>query len=307
MRWSFERGLGWAQCPVGALGVGAEALARGVSVVGGQTAPSRRRGKFRTLVNDCDTALRELGTAMPLSGIEWLLADRITAVAAALEVTEKTALGRYFDRSWGRGTARLLVADHVDGGGLGPGAAAARAERVPVARLLTVLAGLGQAQVYAAVNAPPAAGGPDPPGATTAAVASYDPGAAGEAVTALAIAVYTAGPVAGEAKIEPRYLAQAYRALAAFAELLAHRRWVTCRCPQPCGWEGLAAGLVERVRTDRDSLLPYLTPDHTSPRRAGATPDLPADPTRHATPQPAHTTPAAVVPLAGRGRRRPPP
>ena len=151
-------------------------------------------------------------------------------MASAIGASEQHALTTYFDPSWGE----TVVAGLVDADAQREARwDAVTATRVPVGRVLTVLAGLGQAQLFAALDI----SAPGWPGATHHDApphpqCGYDPMAAAEATSALALAVHEAGPGAGEVVLEGRHLAQAHH-LAAFAQLLATGRWATCRCCSP--------------------------------------------------------------------------
>lgn len=162
---------------------------------------TRRAGRFGRLVDDFDTVCRDAGVTLARQKIERLLTERITAVAQRMRVTERTALRSYFSDTWGTETATRLCAD------LSARQAALDAtpdSRMPVWLVARLIAALGQAQLFAAINTdlddvhPDMTGtaGPhrphheplNPPMDT----ADYDGQTAANATTGLALAVHVA-------------------------------------------------------------------------------------------------------------------
>lgn len=212
--------------------------------------PSRRRGKFRDLVNSCHAMLETAGLRTPVAELEQRLADQISMVAAQTGISEQTALRTYFDTGWAQSTTARLVADAAAGLELDTHDLAPQ-QRVELAtsEVLGVIAALGQAQLCDAVNRvplPPVR--PDTtPGADPSTDMSlvptrrpprarirrpgvrYDPVAAAEATTTLALAV-AADPPARAVAVELDALRRAHRVLTAFVEHLDHGRWLVCHC-----------------------------------------------------------------------------
>ncbi|MDN5916920.1 MAG: hypothetical protein L0I76_17745 [Pseudonocardia sp.] len=239
-----------------------------------------RTGKFRRLVEDFESALAELGGAMPAETVEGFLADRITSVAAHMGVTEATALRSYFTEDWGRDMAHRAWADHrqqvrdLD---------AAPALWMPVGLLARLVAALGQAQLFAARNsgphttlAQPEVGCRDAAAAQTGPAGQawpvstpspdFDAAAASQATSGLGLALHGAGPGAVQVWVDGAVAVQTGQALVGFAAALRARRWSVCPCGHEHGQDEIADGVLGAVRADLAELETLIEVHDTTPR-----------------------------------------
>ena len=195
----------------------------------GQT--GRRSNKLQRLVGDVAETCRSRGIEVSRPVIEHGLRDRIDMVAQHMGITETTALRNYFDDSWGQEMAERFCAD-VEAGEAR--LAAAPDAMLPAGFVGRLVAALGQAQFFAAVNtaslaAPDSPGAPsnDAPADAAGPVASllssmtghpsvrFDPHLAAEATTGLGRALHDAATGPGleiaEVEVSGRVLARPAR------------------------------------------------------------------------------------------------
>lgn len=245
-------------------------------VASSPTEPSRRRGKFRELVNTCHGMLMRAGLEVSLGELDGLLAEHVRVTAAQAGVSEQTALRSHVDPAWARSTAERLIVDAARGRQLDVPGDGGQAEPAPrddargpesapgssggvldTVAALSVLAALGQAQLYAVVNdaARPRAvqAAPEVPPRrlprAAAGVAGFDAAAAAEVTTLLATAVAD-DPAAGSVWVPLEALRAALRTLVVFVAHLDDSGWLLCRC---CPAEEQTEGIAElraRVAVD---------------------------------------------------------
>ncbi|WP_145981692.1 hypothetical protein [Pseudonocardia sp. HH130629-09] len=245
----------------------------------GQT--RHRSNKLQRLVDDFAQTCRHRGIEVSLPVIEHGLRDRIDTVAHHMGVTSATALRRYFDDSWGREMAEQFCVD-VEAGHARLADAADVADAVlPVAFLGRLVAALGQAQLFAAVNTDPHTTGPHPADGAPAdspalqllpvldtlrpTVGRFEPWTAAEANTGLGLALRTAGRAGlepDEAQVPGRVLAQTREVLEDFTRRLqpGPGQWRACRCDGPCAEQDTPTQVRDAVRSDLDLL--HLALDH---------------------------------------------
>ncbi|MDN5920001.1 MAG: hypothetical protein L0I76_33700, partial [Pseudonocardia sp.] len=235
-----------------------------------------RRGKFRRLVDDFQATLDGLGASMPTEAVEALLSERITEVAAVLGITEATALRSHFADDWGADMARRAWAELADQDAR---QAQTPANWVPVELVARLIAALGQAQLFAAVNNgyspdapastdecwPVESGEDDRHAAVLTAVRqqrsrhgrglpTYDPATAAQATSGLGLALH--GPALdatlddGEVWVSGEVLAQTRDSLAGFAEQLRRRRWSPCPCGDDHGQDQITEDVLAAVVGD---------------------------------------------------------
>lgn len=291
-------------------------------VASSPTEPSRRRGKFRELVNTCHGMLLRAGLEVSLGELDALLAEHVRVTAAQVGVSEQTALRSHVDVAWARSTAERLIVDAARGlpfdvlgrsgqvepaspdDARGPQSAAGSSGGVlDTVAALSVLAALGQAQLYAVVNdaarphaaqaAPETAPRRPPRGSAAVGVARFDAAAAAEVTTLLATAVAD-DPAAGSVWVPLEALRAALRTLAVFVAHLDDSGWLLCRCcPAEEQTEGIA-GLRARVAVDAAHLEHALqqalarTPGYDSAARPALATVLPMRRSKHrrSTPSP---------------------
>ena len=236
-------------------------------VASSPTEPGRRRGKFRELVNTCHGMLLRAGLEVAVGELDQLLAEHLRATAAQAGISEQTALRSYVDADWARSTADRLITAAArglplevpgrSGQGFGHPPAPDAEGELDTVSALSVLAALGQAQLYAVVNdaARPRAvqaapeGPPRRPPRAALGVAGFDAAAAAEVTTLLADAVAD-DPAAGVVRVPLEALRAALRTLAVFVAHLDDRRWLLCRCCPPEEQSEGIAELRARVAVD---------------------------------------------------------
>lgn len=248
----------------------------------GQT--GRRSNKLQRLVDDFAETCRSRGIEVSRPVIEHGLRDRIDMVAQHMGITETTALRNYFDDSWGQEMAEQFCAD-VEAG-------EARLAAVPDAVLPAgfvgrLVAALGQAQFFAAVNTASLAAADSPgvpsndaPADAARPVASllssstghhpsvrFDPHMAAEATTGLGIALHDAATGPGleiaEVEVSGRVLAQTREVLEDLARRLepGPDQWRACGCEGPCEEQDTPTLVGDAVRTDLELLYRTLDQD----------------------------------------------
>lgn len=250
------------------------------------TDPSRRQGKFRRLVEDFAATLEAHGTSMPTAVIEQFVADRITVVASQVGISEQTVLRDHLPESWGGDMARRTLEDRaIDRARhqLSP------ARHLPVGLVGGLVGALGQAQLYAAINAEAENVEPnqDLDGLEEHARAAaawdnsmpggpphYSPEEAANATSGLGLALRDAAsrdarfPGEGMIPVSGSVLLATHRVLAAFEDRLRRGRWWSCRC-EDCalangtGRDDMATQVADRVAGDRDLLARFAPPPQT--------------------------------------------
>ncbi|MEV6930887.1 hypothetical protein AB0M46_41235 [Dactylosporangium sp. NPDC051485] len=137
-----------------------------------------RRGKFARLVDDFVATVDALGGSVDPAVVAEELQQRIDAIAAQLRITPQTVLRSYIDEEWGRATATAMMAEvQQRAAPTGP------PEHLAVRVAARLLAALGQAVIYAAINGDQQR--PQP---------VLDLRRAGEAVSGLGLAIRDAPP-----------------------------------------------------------------------------------------------------------------
>lgn len=247
----------------------------------GQT--GRRSNKLQRLVDDFAETCRSRGIEVSRPVIEHGLRDRIDMVAQHMGITETTALRNYFDDSWGQEMAERFCAD-VEAGEAR--LAAAPDAMLPAGFVGRLVAALGQAQFFAAVNtaslaAPDSPGAPsnDAPADAAGPVASllssmtghpsvrFDPHMAAEATTGLGMALHDAATGPGleiaEVEVSGRVLAQTREVLEDLARRLepGPGQWRACGCEGPCEEQDTPTLVGDAVRTDLELLYRALDQD----------------------------------------------
>ncbi|WP_145984197.1 MULTISPECIES: hypothetical protein [unclassified Pseudonocardia] len=239
----------------------------------GQT--EHQSSKFQRLVDDFADTCRARGIQVSLPVIEHGLRERIDEVAYHTGVDATAALRDYFADSWGAQMAERFCAD-VEAG-------EARLASIPDAVIAVGLVGrlvaaLGQAQFFAAVNTGPDAAttthrrpadpdhepdsGPATSGShgTTGLAPCFDVHTAADATAGLGLALSDAsiGPDVAVAKIEipGRVLAQTREVLEDLVRRLepGPGQWRACGCPGPCDEQDIPSQVHDALRDDLEQL-----------------------------------------------------
>ena len=252
------------------------------------TDPARRQGKFRRLVEDFAATLEQHGASMPLAVIEQFVADRITVVAPQVGISEQTVLRNHLSDSWGADMARRAIEDRaIDRARHRLSSDAA----LPLALVGALVAALGQAQLFAAVNAEDSDDlgldeGPVETGESARVTAAWDnsmpggpphysPEGAANASSGLGLALRdtamgeTVQPGQDMLMVPGSVLLDTRRALEAFEDRLRRGRWVSCRCPDCAetigvGPDPTAIKTADRVAEDRALLARFSPPPETA-------------------------------------------
>jgi hypothetical protein len=235
--------------------------------------------KLQRLVDDFAQTCLSQSIEVPQSMIEHGLRDRIDQVAQHLGITSTAALHIYVDESWGRVMAEQFCAD-ID---VGEARLAAAPDAIlAVGFLGRLVASLGQAQFFAAVNSDPlaptsraatsgAGDGSDPIQALLhrpmpSAAGRINPHPAADAITGLGLALHTAaGPdlEVAEVEVPGRVLAQTREILEDLARRLepGPGQWRACGCDGPGDARDSPTTVRDAVRIDLEQLHLALDPN----------------------------------------------
>jgi hypothetical protein len=214
------------------------APARGCPIAGGphgptwQVRPARRR--LRRTVD-------ALGGSVDPTVVAEELQLRIDGIAAQMRVTPQTVLRSYIDDDWGQVTATAMMAEVKQ-----RAAPTGPPEHLAVRVAARVLAALGQAMIYAAINKRPAATstGPGSPPSRRSRVRSR------------------AGHPRGPTQCPVRHRRRRHRRLVTHATLevlrdqLASGAWTFCPCDEHHGQDATDAEVLAAVRADLLHLPP---------------------------------------------------
>ncbi|GIF01100.1 hypothetical protein [Paractinoplanes rishiriensis] len=199
-----------------------------------------RRGKFARLVDDFVTTVEQAGGVIDRTVVEQELRARIDAVATQLRVTAATVLRSYIPEDWGREAGAAAIGDvRRHGDPSGP------AEDLAVRVAGRLLAALGQALIYAAVNGDQQQ--PEP---------LIDLRDAGEAVSGLGLAIRTAADPAGYVTVGADVAACPRSTLQVFRDQLRAGTWTFCPCGEDHGQTATDAGVLAALSTDLLFLAP---------------------------------------------------
>lgn len=160
--------------------------------------------KFQALVEDFARTAADLGCAVVPGVAAAELEARISAVAAQLHISERTALRTYFDDDWGRQMASDLCRQLAEREAL---VDAEHGRELPVGGVARLVAGLGQALLYFSVNE---ASVDQPPGGFSVKDAS-------EAVTGLGLALADCSPGGVTIHVDGNIIVWAREALQVFS------------------------------------------------------------------------------------------
>ena len=192
--------------------------------------------KFKALVADFVNATNDLGGTIDPEVVAVELRQRIQLIAAQVGVTEATVLRNYMDDDWGRDMARQTYRHiqerdaHID---------AELDQHLPLKSVGRLIAALGQALLYAAVN-----------NAATDSTNRFNPKEASEAVTGLGLALTSLPDADSTVTVGGNTLAWAKDALIVFRDNLQHRRWTSCPCGEDCGQHETDAAVLRALGED---------------------------------------------------------
>ncbi|GAA3302588.1 hypothetical protein GCM10020218_098420 [Dactylosporangium vinaceum] len=204
-----------------------------------------RRGKFARLVDDFIATVDALGGSVDQAVVAEELQQRIDAIAAQLRITPQTVLRSYIDEDWGRATATAMMAEvQQRAAPTGP------PEHLAVRVAARLLAALGQAVIYAAINGDQQR--PQP---------VLDLRRAGEAVSGLGLAIRDAPPDTPFVTVGADVAAWSRATLEVLRDQLQDGAWTFCPCGEHHGQDDTDAGVLAAVRAD----LLHLPATATSP------------------------------------------
>lgn len=203
-----------------------------------------RQGKRARLVNDFVTTVERLGGRVDPAMVAEELDARINAIAAQLSITTQTVLRTYIDDDWGHEAAAAMMADlarqHAD-------AAAGPDEHFAVRVVGRLVAALGQAMLYAAVNGDQ--GQPEP---------RLDAQQAAEAISGLGLALHERPPGEDLVAVSAQVVGWARTTLEVLREQLRAGAWSSCPCGELHGQVDTDVAVLRAINNDL-MLLPTAT------------------------------------------------
>jgi hypothetical protein len=162
------------------------------------------------------------------------LQARIDVTATQMRITPQTVLRNYIDDGWGWQMAVAMMADvHRQMPRSGP------PEHLAVRVAARLLAALGQALIYAAINNDQDQQSP-----------AIDLRHAGEAVSGLGLAIRDAAPGDQFVSVGADIVAWTRATLEAFRDQLQAGAWTFCPCGEHHGQDATDADVLAAVRTD---------------------------------------------------------
>lgn len=211
------------------------------------------RGKFQRLVDDFVATVDEQGGRIDPAVVAAELQSRIDAVALQLGITQQTVLRSYFDDDWGRQMATTMMAEVRSRDAdepVGPG------EQLPIRAAARLLAGLGQAILFATINDDLRASAP-----------RLDPEAAAHAVTGLSMAIYDRTSDTEPVAVNGQVVAWTRTTLQTLRDQLRAAAWTSCSCGDREGHAEVDAGVLHAVTADLLllPLAPPATPGRSTP------------------------------------------
>jgi hypothetical protein len=224
-----------------------------------------RRGKLARIVDDFVATADLNGTTVAPEAVTEQLNARIDAIAKQVGVTAQTVLNTYIDEDWGRKLALQMISELADRQRV---LAATPAEHLALPVAGRLIAALGQATLYAAINRNAVQKAP-----------AMDLRQAAEAITGLGLAIAECPPGQNLVPVPADIVMSSRTTLHSLRDHLRAADWTFCPCGESHGQDETDAAVLSAVEADLRLLPPETASCVTSPAPKAAI--KPAPPSKH--------------------------